>query len=279
METPERTWLRETRAWAAGRTVKAAGERAVFALAARRILARRFRLVIVAGQKRSGNHAFINWFLSQSRGPCIFFNHVRPGQYPTERHRREFRLNDMRALPTVAFSYEDRDLSDILGGALTQFVDHHEARIESRTLCLILRDPKNLMASRFKKWPEELAEPPRADRIMAQWKDYAGIALARPPDLGFDLTPVYYNAFITDRAYRDRISDALRIRAGDRGLDTVSNYGYGSSFDGMAATGAPGQMDIFGRWKAFEDEPRFNRLFEDAEIGALQKKLEATAGL
>lgn len=254
------------------RVLRRKAHRAGFAVASRAVLARPFRLLVVAGQKRSGNHVFLNWLLSQSPGPCAFWNHVAPDQYPTERHRREFRLNDPRQQPTVIFSYEDRALPDIFAGRLTDFLTRHEAQITDRHLCLVLRDPRNLMASRFRKWPEEHTEADRADAVTALWHAYAEAARAPDavaPDWGG--TAVWFNAFVTDTAYRRTLSDRLGIRPGDRGLDEVTDHGHGSSFGGTAA--APGQ-GVFDRWRAYEDDPAFARLFAD---GSLDTAADAAA--
>ena len=67
--------IRGTGLWQAGRSVKESLQRSFFEQITKRlILPKPFRLVVIAGQKRSGNHVFINWFLSQSHGPCSFFN-------------------------------------------------------------------------------------------------------------------------------------------------------------------------------------------------------------
>ena len=265
--------IRSTGLWRLGRLVKSAMARRAFDITCRNIILQRpFHLVVIAGQKRSGNHVFINWFLSQSHGPCAFFNHVRPQEYPTDRHRREFRLNRWSAIPTVAFSYEDRELSDIFSGELQNFIARHESQIQSRKLVLVVRDPRNLIASRFRKWPEEHGSPERADQVMAQWISYAEKALEGGiPNATFDMIPVYYNCFVTDQAYRRQLAQKLAIRATSKGLDQVTNYGHGSSFSG---TGELDLKNIFERWRVYEEDPAFMRLFADESISDLAKRLE-----
>ncbi|MEO9576780.1 MAG: hypothetical protein ABJ263_15075 [Tateyamaria sp.] len=270
------TWtgIKETTIWKAVRKGKAKTTGFLIGAATRHIiLPRAFRLVVFAGLKRSGNHAFINWFLNQSHGPCAFFNHVPPHQYPTDRFRREFRLNNSSALPTVVFSYEDHNLSDIFNGALQDFIGHHATKIESRSACLILRDPRNLMASRFRKWPQEHLDTGKADGLVNLWKDYAVHALeGRRPDPAFETVPVYYNHFITDAAYRTKLSQKLDIRDGVQGLDEVTSYGHGSSF---SDTNQPDMKGIFKRWEHYEADPSFQRLFADGTLCAFARRLEA----
>lgn len=272
--------LKDTALWQVGRDAKRQAGALAFAGISRAILARPFRLIVVAGLKRSGNHVFLNWMLSQSLGPCAFWNHVAPDQYPTERHRREYRLNAVNQVPTVVLSYEDRDLTAVATGALARFLEDHAPRIRRRDLVLVLREPKNLMASRFKKWPGEYESADEADALMTLWHAYAAAALDGAPPAGWEgwqPHAVWFDALVNDASARDRLSDALDLRRGARGLDQVTNHGHGSSFDGLAGAGDPSAMQVSERWRAFSGDPAFERLFADGRAEEVAQRLAAQA--
>lgn len=233
------------------------------------IMMRRFRLIVVMGLRRSGNHVFINWLMAQSRGSCLFFNDVRPPDDPLA-GQGEMRLNRPTETPTLIVSYEDEAWPDLKRGGLEEVLRAHDDRITERKLCLVLRDPRNLMASRFRKWPELLQEPGRVDASVALWKTHAKRAMCGEADADFDLVPVWYPAFIQERDSRDDLARTLGLRFGDRGLDEIPHYGHGSSFGGTDAV--PGE-GVFDRWRAYEDEPAFTRLFTDGELDAMADRL------
>lgn len=221
------------------------------------------RLFILAGMKRSGNHVFLNWFMKQNLGITLLFNHVSPDQLPTERKRQEIRFGSPFVPVTAIASYEDRRLDMILDGGLARFRKIHDARILSTELCVIVRDPQNLLASRLKKWPEEFESPDRLEAARACYLEHQSVALGGDEFRGIRVTPILYNAFIASRPYRDLLSARLRIRCGDRGLDEVPSYGHGSSFDGMAKQGRAAEMDVFSRWKSVAGDPRFVQAMTD----------------
>jgi hypothetical protein len=230
--------------------------------ARRRILGTRFRLLVVCGQKRSGNHLFLAWYAAQRRGPCLHYNHVRPDQPPTERERRTFHSGGGDGLPTLILSYEDHPLEAVFGGPLAAFLIAQGDRIAERHLVLVGRDPRNLPASRFRKWPHERDDPAAREAVLARLTEYAAPLLDAPDTLhGMRFTPVLYDALIAARPYRDRLSDRLGIARGDAGLDAVPAYGHGSSFDGVARQAEA--MEVRDRWRAFADDP----VFRDALAG------------
>ncbi|UWQ23186.1 hypothetical protein [Jannaschia sp. W003] len=237
-----------------------------------RFLKRPFRLLVVCGQKRSGNHLVLQWALSQRRGSCLHYNHVDPAQLPTERHRRTLHrgggVSTEDALPTLVLSYEDRDLDAVMGGGLGRFLEEAGDRVRNRDLVLAGRDPRNLLASRFRKWPHEHTDPAARARTVARFADYAPLFLD-PPETVHDMqfTPIFFDALIASRPYRDTVSDRLELRRGDRGLGEVPAYGHGSSFDGVASDGR--SLEVDARWKAYADDPVFREVFATPPMDTL----------
>lgn len=228
---------------------------------------RPFRVLIVVGQKRSGNHAFLNWYMSQFPGISLLFNNVSTNQYPLDRHRQELRLKSLRASPVLIFSYEDETPQSVLAGQLRNFLSKHEGQIKDIRLCLVVRDPRNLIASRMKKWPEEFENPDLLSKVREAYLHNADLALSSPPCFdGLPFVPVFYNALISSPAYRSRLAAQLGIPDGVKGLDEVLSYGHGSSFDGQDKDGNAGDMAVFSRWQAFSDDPRFIAVFDTPEM-------------
>jgi hypothetical protein len=248
---------------------------------ARRILQGPFRLVVVCGQKRAGNHVFLNWYMSQCPGVRLHYNHVAPDQYPTERHSRAVRTGAThgkdRPPPTLVLSYEDRDLQAVFDGALQTFLDAHAERITERHLVIVARDPRNLLASRFRKWPEEHRDSERLSRVLARFSDYAELVLSPPNELhGMRFTAVLFDCLIASRSYRDGLSKRLEIGHGDRGLDEVTTHGHGSSFDGVPPKGQAKSMAVRDRWKIYAKDPVFRAVFEAPHMNGLQDAFERT---
>jgi hypothetical protein len=237
-----------------------------------------FGVLVVVGQRRSGNHLFLNWYMSQHPGPTLLFNNIPPGGAPLATRRQEWRPGAADRTPTLIFSYEDQDPEAVLAAPMAEFLQAQAGRIRHRTLALVLRDPRNLIASRIKKWPGELAEEAGVARVRQGYLRNAALAFG-PPDVlgGCPLVPVLYNPLVAAPAYRARLAARLGIPPGDRGLDEVTNYGHGSSFERQSRAGRAQEMDVFNRWKAFETDPRFRAVFAEDRMAAAVADFDAAA--
>ena len=266
---------KDTRFWLGAKNLKFSFNYYIFDKLSKYILRRKnFRLIVVAGLKRSGNHAVLNWILSQSKGHCLFWNHIDPNQYPTDRHRREYRIKSPFEMPTVIFSYEDREINDIFNGELFKFISYHHEKIHDRHFCIILREPKNMVASRFRKWEIEYLERDRIQKILSIYKSYSSAPFEKLPDESFEMTPVYFDDFISSSSHRDAVSDRLGIRRGIRGLNKVTSYGHGSSFSGTSKISS---KDVLSRDSYFSDDPVFNELFSDDSLSAVAENYRSAA--
>lgn len=177
------------------------------------------------------------------------------------------------------FSYEDETPETVLAGRLRDFLSTYGARISDIRLCLMLRDPRNLIASRMKKWPEEFDNPDRLSKVIEGYLHNAQMALSPPPDVdGFPFVPVFYNALISSPTYRSKLAAQLGIPDGIKGLDEVPSYGHGSSFDGQDNDGKAGDMAVFSRWRTFRDDPRFIAVFERREMRDMISTFDRASG-
>ena len=223
---------------------------------------------------RSGNHAIINWILSQAEGRACFLNCAEPGTSPflTARqlapdwpgHVASFDGFDLAAeregrlsrKDLLVHSYEDTFLGPFKKPAnealLSAAIGHSSRRID----LLILRDPRNLFASRLASgygWLD--------DELAARvWCQHAREFLGLCRNLRQERLMLSYNDWATDASYRRRVAEALGLRFDDRAAHVVPPVAGGSSFDGTAYDGRAESMPVLSRWHGFRGDPRFERL-------------------
>jgi len=232
-----------------------------------------YEVLVVFGMRRSGNHLALGWILDQIDGPAVFYNNINPSRPPYSARMTELRRHSGQA-PRIVLSYEDVHVAQMLSAPLTEFLtkcaDQDGAPVR---FAVILRDPYNLFASRLKKWPERFAEPDMIAHQQALYTEHAALARAPTPLWrSAPLVPVLYNQILTDPETRRSVADGLGIRQGDQGLDRVSVYGHGSSFDGTQAGG-----DVFARWRSQADAPQFRAVVDSPDITAAAEHLFAMA--
>lgn len=227
------------------------------------------RVLRLIGMSRSGNHAVINWILAQLTGRYCFLNCTEPGHNPYASARRladgrrylasgpvdlaQAARAPERGLDTLLFSHEDVFLGPVGRDRPEQWLG--EAGEWSDVL--ILRDPYNLFASRFKSGFEHMS-PQTALRI---WKQHAREAL-KPRHLRRPLVVIRFNDWVMSRRYRARVAERLRLGFSDRGVDRVADCNGGSSFDGLRYDGQAGSMRVLERWRHYGEDPAYRALFD-----------------
>jgi hypothetical protein len=242
--------------------------------------------VRVVGMSRSGNHAIINWVLAQWPGRTCFLNCAEPGSNPFRSARpRTPELPPWRAL------YEDFEIGAERAGRFSRkdlllhsYEDtflgpfkkpEHELRHEEwvgrsrrRIDLLILRDPRNLFASRLASgygWLE--------DELVARvWAQHAREFLGRRRNLTQERLPVSYNEWVTSPAYRQALAEALGLQFDDSAAHKVPAAAGGSSFDGTAYDGRAEEMPVLRRWHRFAGDERFNRMLT-SEVRELSERI------
>lgn len=234
---------------------------------------------------RSGNHAVINWILSQATGRTCFLNCTEPKFNPFLTARP---LDDGRSIiaeypgfdleAELAGRFSEKDLlmhshEDCFLGTLVRgaFEENHDAMVgpsRSRRDALILRDPYNLFASRRHGGFGEVSETV-ALRI---WKQHAREFLGIRRYLKERPLLVNYNRWSTDPAYRQELAAQLGFELRDDNVHEVPAAGNGSSFDGRRYHGAASRMRTLERWKHFAGDPDYASLF-DEEVHDLARKI------
>lgn len=229
----------------------------------------------ITGMSRSGNHAIINWILRQATGRFCFLNCTEPKFNPFETARplddgRRFLTNipDFDPEAEKAGRFSDKELliyshEDCFLGTIAKgpFEDDHDALVgesAQRTDVLILRDPYNLFASRMKGGFGTISN----GTAMRIWKQHAREFLGIRRYLRLPRVLISYNRWATDSDYRGEVARQLGVSSGDLGIQQVPPAGNGSSFDGRRYDGRAARMQVLSRWRHFEDDRRFERLFD-----------------
>lgn len=228
----------------------------------------------VVGMSRSGNHAIINWILAQAPGRTCFLNCAEPGHNPfaTARPRTpelpgwrapydgfDFeaeRAGRLSRKDLLVHSYEDTFLGPFRKPEHEARHDEWVGRSARRIDLLILRDPRNLFASRLASgygWLDD-------ELVTRIWAQHAREFLGLRRNLRQERLMVSYNEWVASRSYRQRVAEALGLEFDDRAAHKVPAAAGGSSFDGTAYDGRAEQMPVLQRWHSFLGEPRFQRM-------------------
>lgn len=234
------------------------------------------RSILVHGMKRSGNHAIIQWMLAQ--GEFKFYNNIIPvgailrgdRAMPEPLDFAAWRAERVTPEQSICASLEDH----------LPAVRPFRALPAEVTQVLILRDPENFFASRIRKagravHPAYPGEPgPMLTRVVEGWKAHAREFLGQTSHLA-NRVGVYFNAWFSDAAYRERTSARLDLPFSDAGYAGVPEAGGGSSFDRTAFDGENRRMKVLERKAQLsEGELQFlNAVLADEELRELGRRV------
>lgn len=240
----------------------------------------------MVGLRRTGNHAILNWIRSQQPGEIGFLNDVAAGQnpyrYKSENLRRYYpehskmaavyrrqSMGEFERRDCLIYSYEDWSLRRIAHKRFERNRALYVGRSGRRFDLLILRDPFNLFASRLKQgfWTTKVAGVSMVDL----WLEYAREFLGESDYLGKDSVCVNYNRWFAQADYRRALAARLEIPFSDAGLDKVTGFGGGSSFDGVGVKGR--SLKVNNRWQTFAEDPKFAALFENDDIWTYSERI------
>ncbi|NEP03880.1 MAG: hypothetical protein F6K25_09825 [Okeania sp. SIO2G4] len=235
----------------------------------------------VAGMKRSGNHAIINWVKSQQNGDVGFINNVLANQNPYRykyenlrdkfpehkwaiEHNRQQAKGNFIKRDCLIYSYEYFPLEQIANDKFERNHDIYLGKSATRYDILIIRDPFNLLASRLKissKVAYFLSVNSPNKTMIDLWLDYAKEYLGETNYLKHNKVCVNYNQWFADVEYRRNIADKLQMEFSDAGIDMVTSFGGGSSFEGKEFDGKATSMDVLNRWRKVVDNPQYKKFF------------------
>ncbi len=219
----------------------------------------------VVGIKRSGNHAIINWILRQCPGPSIHFNDVKPEHPfdPTKTTAKKIKTEYC----TVVYSLEDRLLQTVSSkNVYPQRLN--SIAVRERLDLLILRDPYNSLASRYKRSKVSATKSIYAIglSIPELWVSYAREYLGESSFLGRHKIVVNYNRWCQSKSYRKELASTIGLDFTDDGYNEVPHYGQGSSFDKELLNHRANKMNTLDRWQVYQHDPEYIKLFGDREL-------------
>lgn len=224
------------------------------------------REIRFVGLKRSGNHAILNWIIRQGGRSILHFNNVRPDDPYQAWALTTCTTDDIEHVARAIYSIEDTTLA-VVGDAKSypQHPVYPDLRVGERLDVLLLRDPFNLVASRFRRggaWGE-LSTYVSGMSLTQMWVTYALEFLQKTRWLSRDCVRVSYNQWCRSETYRRKLAERLGLTFTDEGFREVTSFGGGSSFERTEMDGSADLMRTDHRWRRFENDPSFVALFQD----------------
>lgn len=186
----------------------------------------------IAGMKRAGNHAIISWMIHNSPESHIFFNNMIT--YDADLVRI-FNANHIspRLIDRVICSFEHISLDF--------------CNVEGESVWYVMRDPYNWLAS----WVNHThCDNDSIERDIQVYIDNVQKSEKK----------ILYNEWFKSREYRNSLADRLGFINNDTGINDVTNFGKGSSFDKKNYNGRARDMDVLNRWKKCVEMPLYKDL-------------------
>ena len=224
------------------------------------------REIRVAGLRRSGNHAIINWIIHQLHDNCLFVNKIAPYKLPYDRTKDKNTVYD-----NLLYSYEDVHLSYIFNKKFEKLRNKATYRARRRYNILILRNPFNLFASRTKSDKTGIGSVFFSAQDL--WKAYANEYLSNTTHIIKDKVIINYDSWYKDQSYRKNIARQLALDFDDAGRDVVPEFGGGSSFDKLDYQDKASNMKVNERWKQLQGNVTFEDVLLDTTLLSLARKI------
>lgn len=192
--------------------------------------------------KRSGQHAIINW-LCEANQPALHFNRCTQVKEKIEykgitdyhHKKRNSNICDFNLYNLIVYNFEEQLIFKIKPKYITPIV--------------IVREPKNLIASRIKVGISKF------NNIM--WINH----------MNSGYYTIFFDEWFSNENYRIKIMNDLQLNFNEKGLNQVYNSGK-SSFDKFKYDGKAQQMDVLNRWKGMRSEisknytPSYSQLWD-----------------
>lgn len=200
--------------------------------------------ILLTGGKRSGHHAVLAWIATQLDETVRHYNDILFDEFMRGKIRPKSRPGDLyegNERKLNLFSMEDVSIEDLR-------LAKKSPRCGDLTI-IVLRDIRNILASNIKGSNPKTIKNHLA-HISKVWAGFANAYLNDKQEYY-----ILFDKWFKDVNYRQQICKDLNINFTDKGLNRVSNYGEGSSFDRMNFNGKAQKMDVLIRWVAYKDNP------------------------
>ncbi|MFD8934641.1 hypothetical protein ACFV0R_05190 [Streptomyces sp. NPDC059578] len=230
------------------------------------------RAIFIFGLRRGANHAISEWMRSHFDDAEVrYLNSAEISLFETDGNLLTV---DRDKYARMAISPQERVLIvgyENLDAAM--FPLYHNAHVAHRSdVVVVLRDFPNTAASIARQAQSDpaFAYRYRIRDLLDLWKRYAGYFETN----SYGYTYVAFNSWFSDATERQRISRSLGLQHSDHGLNRVSAYGQGSSFDGLHHDGRAQDMAVLNRWATMLDDRLFQfLLLADEESLEINERL------
>jgi hypothetical protein len=236
----------------------------------------------IFGLQRCGQHLIINWIIKQCKGKVLFVNNMKIDGGPLGGWRKMYyedgvlkklkSYDNLGAIDYYIYNYEDISFSDVPARpffpAPCKFVQ-----------ILVIRDLFNFMASRLKIMYTrkrgckiKLTHLFGRKKILKYWIETAKEFLGETKKLKNKIG-INFNSFFLNKAYRKNIADKLGLDFTDEGLNEVTKFGGGSSFDSTKYDGQAQKMGVLKRYMEFEKDATYRNLVNHSIAARYSKKI------
>jgi hypothetical protein len=238
----------------------------------------------IVSMKRGGQHAIINWIALNYGGEFLHFNccHLNKGQIvPTCKSwvvYYDYNGKTTNYLKNKNYRKTLKEHSNV-NNFIYNFEDYGVEIIEEYPVCkmkkvLILRDAFNMTASSLK----------HASNRNNSEKNYYIDNLEKRLDIWLnnarefirvesEFICVNYNTWVFNKSYRVKVAKSLGFINTDKGIDEVTDFGNGSSFDGLSLNS---KESCLTRYPYLLQEGYFSRLLKYdklEELDFINKKI------
>jgi len=240
--------------------------------------------------QRSGHHAIINWIISNIKGRLYFLNNCCPEVNPYSSFNPKGSVvdiinidNEIKSMFSkkdyLLFNYENKSLKNIFSETFYNNIDNWVGKSKNIRNILILRDPFNNFASKYKwaisgtQWVPSLDDIKKLPEI---WKTYAREYLDETKFIKNDKFVINYNKWFSDKFYREYLAKELNLLTIENGIKTIAKWGpntWGDSFDNLDFDGRANEMKVFDRWRYYATDKFFISLFQDKELIELSLRI------
>ena len=249
--------------------------------------------MIVAGLKRSGNHAIMNWLLKSSGKSYLALNNLSHRDFYLSLYN-QFPLNSSRCWSNVDYKdqYADfmrKSATDFLRKQereliLISFEDHMvdnfgESFMDAKEdfvgssgkvyFVIVLRDIFNTVASITKMHGGNYKN---MRWYLENWKSWAEEFLRITQHISNPVC-INYNAWVSNPEYRSNIASLFGFLSNEESISDVSNIGEGSSFDGVKYHGTAQKMKVLERWKHYMRDHAYRDVFKDEALVDLSNRI------
>lgn len=233
----------------------------------------------------------MNWIIKQSKGSITCINDVPIFKNPF-RHRHEYisyEFPDNRVPQDLSigiqkeskgnwsqkdyliYSYEDHSLPKITHNKYELKHDLYVGKSLKRYDVLILRDPFNLLASRFKS--NFYSTKDYRKEFVELWLEYAKEFIGETNYLKENKVCINYNHWFFDSDYRKDIFKSLDLDVLDIGLGNVSFMGGGSSFDKLEYANSADSMKVLNRWEKYLKNQKYLKELSNQDVLEYSEKI------